>query len=88
MHKIIQGLGLTEEFQRIPDPIRLGNLHEGGKSRPIRVECETTDQKYMMLNESKTLTRQQNTRNVYIGPDLTRRARSKQGAERRVEGKT
>ena len=72
---IIDTLEMTEEFKQTPQTIRLGKSNDRTKSRPIKIECETMDQKYMMLKRSKALARQESTRDVYIGPDLTRKER-------------
>ena len=73
---IIDTLEMTEELKQTPpQTIRLGKSNDRTKSRPIKIECETTDQKYMMLKRSKALARQESTRDVYIGPDLTRKER-------------
>ena len=72
---IIYTLEITEEFKQTPQTTRLGKSNDRTKSRPIKIECETTDQKYMMLKRSKALVRQESTRDVYIGPDLTRKER-------------
>ena len=72
---ILDTLEMTEEFKQTPQPTRLGKSNDRTKSRPIKIECETTDQKYMMLKRSKGLAQQESTRDVYIGPDLTRKER-------------
>ena len=72
---IIDTLEMTEEFKQTPQTTRLGKSNDRTKNRPIKIECETTDQKYMMLKRSKALARQESTRDVYIGPDLTRKER-------------
>ena len=54
---------------------RLSKQNERGNSRPIKIECDTTEQKYMLLKRSKTLSRHESTREVYIVPDLTRKER-------------
>ena len=72
---ILVTLEMTEEFKQKPEPTRLGKSNDRTKSRLIKIECETTDQKYMMLKRSKALARQESTRDVYIGPDLTRKER-------------
>ena len=46
-------LEMTEEFKQTPHPTRLGKPNDRGKSRTIKIECENTDQKYMMLSTSK-----------------------------------
>ena len=66
---------MTDEFKQTPQPTRLGKQNERRNSRPIKIECETTEQKYMMLKRSKTLSRHGSTRDVYIGPDPTRKER-------------
>ena len=68
---IIDTLEMTEEFKQTPQTTRLGKSNDRTKSRPIKIECETTDQKYMMLKRSKALPRQESTRDVYnwAGPN-------------------
>ena len=75
IHHILDTLEMTDEFKQTPQPTRLGQQNERGNSRPIKIECETTEQKYMLLKRSKTLERHESTREVYIGPDLTRKER-------------
>ena len=73
IHHILATLEMTDEFKQPPQPTRLGKQNERGTSRPIKIECETTEQKYMLLKRSKTLARHESTREIYIGPDLTRK---------------
>ena len=75
IHHILATLEMTDEFNQTPQPTRLGKQNERGTSRPIKIECETTEQKFMLLKRSKTLARHESTREVYIGPDLTRKER-------------
>ena len=48
IHQMIQTLGVTEMFQRIPKPTRLGKNSVEGRCRPIRNECDNAVQKYDM----------------------------------------
>ena len=69
-------LEMTEEFQQTSQPTQLGKLNDRGRSRKSNfkeIECEHTDQKYMMLKRSKALARQESTHDAYIGPNLTRK---------------
>ena len=72
-------LEVMEEFRQTPQPIPydLANqtIEEDRESRTLKIECENTDQNYMMLKRSKTLARQESTHAVYIEPDLTRNER-------------
>ena len=72
---ILDQLEMTEEFKQTPQPTRLGKSNDRAKIRPIKIECETTDRKYMMLKRGKALAWQESTCDVYIGPDLTRKER-------------
>ena len=73
IHHILATLETTDVFKQTTQPTRLGKQNERGNSRPIKIECETTEQKYMLLKRSKTLERHESTREVYIG--LTRKER-------------
>ena len=75
IHHILATLEMTDEFKKPPQPTRLGKQNERGTSRPIKIECETTEQKYMLLKRSKTLARHESTREIDIGPDLTKKER-------------
>ena len=72
---ILDTLEMTDEFKQMPQPTRLGKQNKRGNSRPRKIECETAEQMYMMLKRSKTLSRHESTRDVYIGPELTRKER-------------
>ena len=74
IQRILDTLEMTEEFKHTPQLTRVGKQNDRGKSRPIKLECETTDQ---MLKRSTALAMQESTRDVglYIGPDLTRKER-------------
>ena len=50
---ILDTLEMTEEFKQTPQPTRLVKSNDRAKSRPIKSECEATEQKYMMLKRSK-----------------------------------
>ena len=64
---ILDTLEMTEEFKQTPQPTRLGKSNDRAKSRPTKIECETTDQRYMMLKRSNALARQESTtRCIYI----------------------
>ncbi len=67
---------ITEEKINISDPVRLGRVNIGTRSRLLRITVESEESKFKILRNAAKLNRQKDpSRRVYINPDYSVRER-------------
>ena len=66
---------MRDDFKEQPITTRLGSSNEDNKHPLVKMVCENADQKYKILKNSRHLATCDRTKDIYIGPDLTRKER-------------
>ena len=72
---LLETVGMRDDFKEQPITTRLGSSNEDNKHPLVKMVCENADQKYKILKNSRHLATCDRTKDIYIGPDLTRKER-------------